>query len=382
MNKRLLILIGLLILGLQIISCTVSTASPTAPVARTTEMVTPVTESRQQKWNKLEVEAKKESRIGIVSSVGPGVREALDRGFTGKYGISLDFIAGKPEETVPKLLAERRAGLYLVDLLIAGVSPSDSLLESEGALESLDTALMLPEVLDKKLWWGGDLIWVDPNHFHVMFLAMPRAPVTINTDFVKSDEIKSYNGLLDPKWKGKIAYLDPTMSGAGRETFRQLGETLGMEYLRKLGNQEPVITRDERMMIEWVARAKYPIGIGIKPELQIEFKKAGAPIKTLTPIEGTFIGGGGGGLLLINKAAHPNAAKLFTNWLLSREGQIVASQAFGGQSAREDIPIDFLEPEVTRQPGVNYRPAFTLEANKKSVEYGETAKEMWGHLMK
>ncbi len=381
MKRMIIIVISWLTFMLLVSACSISPTSPSARPNVTTDVVNPATETWQQKWDRLAVDAKKEGRIVIVSSAGPVVREALSEAFAGKYGITLDFIVAKPEETVPKVLAERRAGLYLVDMLIGGVGPPD-LLGPEGAAEPLDSVLMLPEVLDKKAWWGGDLLWVDPNHFHVMFLALPRAPLTINTDLVSGDEIKSYRDLLNPKWKGKIAYLDPTMSGAGRETFVLVGEGLGMEYLQELGKQGPVITRDERIMIEWVARGKYDIGIVIKPALQTEFKKAGAPIKTLTPIEGTFISGAGGGLLLMNRAPHPNAVKLFINWLLSREGQIVASKAYGGQSAREDVPTDFLEPEVLRQPGVNYRPAFTLEDNKKSVNYSETAKEMWRHLMK
>ncbi len=381
MTRRIMIFVGLLILGLQIAGCALSSGGSGAPAAPATEKAKPVAEDWQQKWNKLQADAKGEGKVVIATSAGPVVRDAFTKAFTGKFGVNMEFIVAKPEETVPKLVAERRAGMYLVDMLIGGVGPPDSL-GADGELERLDGALILPEVLDKKAWWNGDLAWVDPNHYHVMFLAMPRAPLTINTDFVKPDEIKSYRDLLNPKWQGKITYFDPTISGAGRETFSLLGESLGKDFLVSLGKQEPVISRDGRQMIEWVARGKYPIGVGIVPELQIEFKKAGAPIKTVTPVEGTFISGAGAGLVYLTKAPHPNAAGLFANWLLSKEGEVVASEAFGGQSAREDVPTGSLEPEVIRQPGVKYMPALTLEYLQKADGYVKMAKDIWGPLLK
>ncbi len=265
--------------------------------------------------------------------------------------------------------------------MVGGIGPPDSL-GPEGAADPLDSVLTLPEVLDKKAWWGGDYIWVDPSHFHMMFLALPRAPLTINTDYVKSDDIKSYRDLLVPKWKGKITCFDPTISGAGREIFALLGDVMGKDYLKQLGDQQPVITRDRRLPMEWVARGKYPIGIGIGPDVQLEFKNLGAPTRTVTPAEGTFISGSGGGVLLMNKAPNHNAAQVFVNWLLSREGQTAASKAYGGQSAREDVPTDFLDPEVIRQPGVKYKPTFDLAYLREADSYAKIAQEMWAPLMK
>jgi ABC-type Fe3+ transport system substrate-binding protein len=72
--------------------------------------------------------------------------------------------------------------------------------------------------------------------------------------------------------------------------------------------------------------------------------------------EGARIAAGGtGSLSIINRAAHPNAAKLFINWWLSREGQVVAQRSNPlDQSLRIDIPNDDIKPETRRQPGVEY----------------------------
>ncbi|MBI4333073.1 MAG: extracellular solute-binding protein [Chloroflexi bacterium] len=328
-------------------------------------------------------EASKEGTVVIGTGVASDVRNELGKVFRGKYGVSLEFISGRTEEMTARVQAERRAGLNVTDLLIGGLGTTDTVLGPGGLLEPLDPMLLLAEVLDKKAWWGNDLLWVDPDHFHVMFIASPLRPITINSELVRVEEIKSYRDLLNPKWKGKIAFFDPTISGAGKNMFVLFAEgDLGIDYLRKLGEQEIVITRDVRLMVEWVARGKYPIGVGIARDSQRQFERAGAPINSITPVEGTHIGGGSGGIAMLKNAPHPRASRLFVNWLLSKEGQILAARLWGAQSARDDIPTDSLDADALREPGIKYMPTFTLEYQYKAEQYQQIARDLWGHLMK
>jgi len=226
----------------------------------------------------------------------------------------------------------------------------------------------------------GDLLWLDPDqHYHLMFLAGPQYAITINTKLVKSDELKSYRDLLNPKWKGKIAWYDPTVAGAGQMAFVGLANLMDIQFLRDLGKQYLIFTRDLRLQVEWVARGKYPIGIGVKPESVAEFIQAGAPISNNPVAEGTYTYTAG--IALMKNAPNPNAAKLFLNWLVSRDGQIVASKAYGSQSAREDIPTDFLGRFEVRKPGVKYLQVDRIIV-QKGKEYEKLAQEMWGQLIK
>ena len=159
-------------------------------------------------------------------------------------------------------------------------------------------------------------------------------------------------------------------------------KSFGLDYLRDLEKQKPVFTRDDRLLIEWVSRGKYPLALGAKPESITEFMRAGAPIRHLSVAEGTYLTGAGGGLAVFNNAPHPNAAALFANWLLSKEGQTVASKAWGVQSARKDVPTDFLEPTTVRQPGVKYYSLIGEGIDAKKREYMKLATEIWGHLLK
>lgn len=163
--------------------------------------------------------------------------------------------------------------------------------------------------------------------------------------------------------------------------FIGLANLMDIQFLRDFGKQTPLFTRDVRILMEWVARGKYPIGLGIKPELVTEFIKAGAPVSNNPVAEGTYTSSRG--IALVKNGPNPNAAKLFLNWLASREGQIVASKAYGMQSAREDIPTDFLDNYEVRKPGVKYVQVDRILAERGKKEYyGKIAQELWGHLMK
>ena len=72
---------------------------------------------------------------------------------------------------------------------------------------------------------------------------------------------------------------------------------------------------------------------------------------------------------MVKKAPHPNAAKVFINWILSKEGQIFYSRALGVQSARLDVPTDFQDPLSVRQPGIKYFNASTEEVLLSEPEH-------------
>ncbi|MBI4333079.1 MAG: extracellular solute-binding protein [Chloroflexi bacterium] len=381
--RSVLFIASAMLLALLVAGCGGSpTVQPAPPVAKTGAQE-PAASTWIQQWDKLVAAARNEGQVVIASSVGPSVRDALSHGFTGKYGVNLEFVTGKPAEIIPKVQAERRIGLYLVDLFLAGSGTVVPLLGADGALEPLTDALMLPEVVDGKNWWGGQLLWDSPKHLQVIFSAAPDMLLEINGDLVKEGDIKSFYDLLLPRWKGKIGFFDPTIAGGGNTFFVYMGEVVkDLDYLRALGKQDLAFTSDSRLLAEWVARGKYPVSIGLKGESATEFRKAGASIKTVPTVEGTPLSASGGGLALMNKAPHPNAAKLFINWLLSREGQTVSSRARGIQSAREDVPTDSLDSEGVRKPGLKYFALIGDVADQNRAVYMKMARDMYGPLMK
>ena len=146
-----------------------------------------------------------------------------------------------------------------------------------------------------------------------------------------------------------------------RRGFSITIKSLGREFIKRiLSETDIVISRDTRQMGDWLAGGKYAISIfGPVSRMDLDLMQTqGLPVDWFKPDqlkEGTYITGGSGGVALINKAPHPNAAKVGLNWLLSREGQMAYQRLFtqgndGPDSMRIDIPKDKV-PLGNRRPG-------------------------------
>ncbi len=367
--------------ALLLTACNPGFTPTAAPAPKNT--VAPVQPAWQTGWDRAVRGARDEGNIVIASLVAETARQSLAENFKAKFGLTAEFVSGRPAEFAPKILAERRAGLYLEDMMIGGGETGLSTLKPAAALDRLDPVLLLPEVVDGKAWYSGNLPWFDKDHTVLSFIASAQPAIIINTTLVKPGEIKSFRDLLDPKWKGKIILGDPTVGGSGNGIFSAMVEgIMDVNFVRSLAKQEPVIAKDERLLGEWLARGKYPIAMGIGTETVTEFMRAGAPIDIVTPVEGTYVSASTGVVLLLRNAPHPNAATVVINWLLSKEGGTVFSNAIGGQSARVDVPTDFLHPSRVRQPGGKYLMTGDEDYIAKKTDNLKLAKEIFADSLK
>ncbi len=340
--------------------------------------------SWQNEWNRTVAAGTKEGKVVIYTTAIPATRTSVADVFKKRYNITVEYIVGRGSELLPKLTQERKAGLYLADLYIAGATTQVNDMKPRGMLDPLKPLLILPEVTDPKGWWAGRLYFCDKEAQYALgFSLYAVGSMAQNTDLVKPQEIKSYKDFLNPKWKGKLVLGDPTVPGSGLRLFSTVGGyIMGMDYMRELAKQEPLITRDQRQATEWVARGKYPIVIGIVQEVIESFKKVGAPLNYISPSEGTWLSSSPGVISLINKSAHPNAAKVFLNWLLTKEGQTVYSRASGIQSARVDVPTDHLDADWLRDPAAKYLFADDADVLSREEEFTKLAKDIFRSLLK
>ncbi|MBI4332261.1 MAG: extracellular solute-binding protein [Chloroflexi bacterium] len=387
MNRLLLVSIIILLAGLLSGSCRQAVAP--SPVEEEKGPAAGISTGAskpawEQQWDNTTAEAKKEGKLVFIGSGGSALREVgMDKLLREKFGIAVELIGGGASEIIPKLVAERRAGLYLEDVFVLSTNSFINQLKPNGLTEPLDKMIILPEALDTKAWYNGDLPWVDKDHHQLALLAMPAATILINTELVKPDEIKSYRDLLNPKWKGKIVLVDPSQSGGGASWFSAMAEgIMDLNYLREFAKQEPVISRDDRLMGEWIARGKYPVSVGLGSKIVEEFRRAGAPIQVISAAEGTFVETASAALTVMKNPAHPNAAKLFANWILTREGITFMARAYGGQAARVDVPTDFLDPKQVRQPGVNYLDSNNEQYSIRKGEYLKVAAQIFAGSLK
>lgn len=315
---------------------------------------TVVQASWQQEWEKTLSEARKESSVVILMSGGTlaSTRQELMDIIKSKYGLTLDIKAGPGGLQAAKVIQEARAGLFLTDIYTAGSQTIVLNLKPEGLLQPMEPLLILPEVKDPKAWFEGDLPFIDKDRIIMGFSAYIQQGLAYNADYVSKEELQSYRDLLAPKFKGKMAISDPTVAGAGSAFASTIGlRVMGIDWLKELVKQDVTTTRDLRLLVEWLARGKYYIAMGAAGLLG-DVQKAGVRVYEHSPKEGGFLTTGRGSIAVFKKAAHPNATRIFVNWLLSREGQTIYSKGIDQQSARLDVPTDFLTPSVLRQPGV------------------------------
>ncbi len=361
-----------------------STITSSTPVPAATPSATPSQETRlawQLEWDKLVAAARNEGRVVLYTTAGSDVRTELSKAFKARYGVDLEQLPGRGEDLANKIITERRAGLYLADAYMAGPTTQINVLKPAGVFGKTEEALILPEVIDENLWLNRKLPFLDEERYIFSPRASPSQLITINTNLVKEAEIKSYRDLLNPKWKKNIVMQDPTFTGTAQTGLSMIGyKIMNWDFVRELARQEPVILRNDRLLVEWVAKARYPIGFGLKTDMVNEFILADASLKRVTAEEGTFLTSGAATFSIIKRPAHPNALKVFANWLLSREGQTVYSRANQTASARLDIPTNHLPPEELISAMARYYPE-DEDFYLKKPEFDKMLIESFGPLL-
>lgn len=248
----------------------------------------------------------------------------------------------------------------------------------------MEPALILPDVVNPANWYGGELPWGDKEHMNFTYYAYPSTPLGVNSSLINPLEIKSYNDLLNPKLKGKIIMNDPTVAGTGLKGFSVVGFSLmNLDFFRQLIKQEPMIIRNQRLQVEWLAQGKYNLLLFPLTTPMTEFQEAGAPIAIVQPKEGTYLSTGGANIALFNRAPHPNASKIFINWLFTKETQIKTTAIHKLQSARVDVSTEGLDPLKTRQPGIKYFIGSDREEwLSRDPEFIQSAQDLFGQMIR
>lgn len=360
-----------------------ATQPPAATKANPTVVVTP---SLQAKWEQTLAAARKEGVVVFYAEVTPGMREAVAAAFESKYGIKVEFVVGRATELAPRWEREKAGGVNQADVFLIGGGTGVLSMKPQGAFQRVEPQLMLPEVLDPNAWEGGKVQFLDKDRMIIPLTSSFTTYTGINTDMVKEGQLKSYKDVLKPEWKGQLVLMDPTVAGAaaGWATF-MITDAFGMEggkdYMRQLAATEPIMVKDIRQAVEWVSRGRYAMGMGLQHALTVEFKQMGAPITIQRFVEGGNINPGASCLELAANPAHPNAAVVFTNWLLTKEGQVAMNKPAGNPPIRKDLVIEGIDPTKIARPGEK---AFLTDENffKVQGQAMQIAREIYGPLLK
>lgn len=312
----------------------------------------------EKEWNETLAGAKREGKVVVVGSPDPVMRNEIIPKFTSRFGIPVEFIAGRSSQIVARIATERSAGIYSVDVYLSGPDTTANTLYGKKFVDPLRPLLILPEVVDGSRWKRGKPWFADPEERYVL---RPFSTISellhVNTDFVKPEEIRSSKDLLNPKWKGKIATEDATTTGAGANQAARYYNELGEEFVKKLYVEQKVInTRERRQLSDWLARGTYPICLTCREDDLRPLKKEGFKIFEYYELSDVPAGINGSPWMLTfaNNAPHANAARVFVNWIVAKEGLEIYSRGYGSATLRTDVDESFLNPKTLPRSGAKY----------------------------
>jgi iron(III) transport system substrate-binding protein len=313
-------------------------------------------------WNDVIAAAKKEGKVSVIGPQGNEIRDALTQGFMKAYpGVEVDLQSLAGDQTGPKVITPMAAGQHPVDLAITGTTTAIEALQPAGVIVPVQDWLVGPNDSDPKQWLNNKFTFSDnAGKYSMVFSAYVKAPWVVNGDQVNPAEFKSSNELLNPKYKDKIGFRNPRAAGGGLSvmTYWWATPSLGKDFIKKLVAQNPIIENDDRQLLDSTARGKYLVAIGPSDVLTTEFMKRGLPIKYVPSTqlsEGAYTTAGNGSLVVFKEPAHPNATKLYLDYLLSKEGQTAWTEASGIASYRRDVPHDKVVDFLVPREGVTYQ---------------------------
>jgi ABC-type Fe3+ transport system substrate-binding protein len=338
-------------------------AAAPAPTAGGTETAS------DQEWNALVAAARQEGTVAVLGPPTPDLRRRAPEAFQQRFGITLEYVGQASGDYGPRLASERSAGVYSADVVVSGANTMYEVLAGNGQIENgvmgmlapLRPALILPEVLDTSRYRTGKLLFMDPAEQYVLRTAnYTNHDVAINTDYVKPEELRTWQDMLKPEFRGKIVAYDPTIAGAGISAAVYKYERLGPDFVKRLFvDQEVVFTRDHRQTADMLAHGSRPIAMYIQGQAIGDLQEQGLPVTALPHLQGTAptVTGGFSYVGLLDHAPHPNAAKLFVNWMTSQAGQQVWQDAQLQASTRNDLDESrypaWFKPSVP-DPSVQY----------------------------
>ncbi len=309
----------------------------------------------QDEWEKTVAAAKKEGQVSVMGPLGSNTRDALTGPFMKKYGITVEYFGGRGGRLSTRAGLERRAGRYLWDVFVGGTTTGLTTMIPLKAFDPLEPSLILPDVKNPKNWRGGEIEFVDPGRQMVVMTPTHRVLLAVNSNIVKPGTFKSLKDLLKPEWRGKFVMADPRRPGSAQATFLffLLHPDLGLDFINALAANDPVMIGDPGVAMDGVARGKYPVILAPRSSILSDYLRRGLPLAIVDPTtvkEGSDISPGAGALAVFNRPPHPNAAKVYTNWLLTKEGQYELGKALFYVSARLDVPNDYYANELWRVP--------------------------------
>lgn len=302
--------------------------------------------------SRLVQEARREGSLVLYTSLAPTESTPLVQAFEKKYAIKVEIWRAVSEKIVQRVITEGRSRRHTVDVVETNAPEMEALSREQllGSFHSPFFADLPPFALPVHRQWAAD--------------RMAVYGVAYNTLAVKREDIpKSYEGFLDPKWKGKIG-VEATDGDWMSGVLTAMGNERGMHFMRRLADLRPDVRKGHILLAELVSAGEISVGLTIYQSNATTLKRRGGPIEwvALEPVitRPQAIG-------VARNALHPHAALLFADFVLSPEGQALLESM--GRS-----PISTkVKSEVNNMK-------YTMIDPIKALDESEKLEKMWNDL--
>lgn len=305
-----------------------------------------IADDRSADWNKIVAAAEQEGTVVINSQPNQAWRDYILREFAKAYPkITVNLSVLPTEQFVARVRTERQAGKYLWDVVASGAT-SGFFLEKDDALDPFLPELVLPEVKDAAVWGGWDEALVDSSRKYVFAMSAYLQPAYYNAKLVPqaSAQRLGLKVMLDPQYVGKTAWHDPSLAGGGQAIGPLVRAALGDDGLKKLIlDQKVVFYQQQQGVVEAMARSTALFALGPPiTSLIAPYVQAGAiganDIRSFgNSPEVAYESIGGNCLYVLKQRPHPNAARVFVNWMLTKQVQSELAKVLDMASRRQDV---------------------------------------------
>jgi ABC-type Fe3+ transport system substrate-binding protein len=294
-------------------------------------------------WDETVAAANKEGQLVISAPSGTAWREQLLLFQQAYPGIKLSATAAASRDFWPRVIKEREAKLNLWDLRVGGPDNLSYTVKTMGYMTPVRDMLILPELLDDKVWYGGlESIFLDTEKRYFLGFAIYEENIAYyNSKLITDPGMSDLRKIIEPQWSGKISMADPR-AGSPLVSSGAMLKTYGEDFLRTLmTNQKPVIVKEPRQQMDWLGSGRYPITIGLPSIAFVEYAAHGGSVSEFKKMTGPKTWTQGvGGIQALADAPHPNATKVFVNWILTHDVQARLMKAVKLNSRRKDIPVE------------------------------------------
>lgn len=317
--------------------------------------------SGKEREAKLIEEAKREGKLVYYGTIAIDQSTPLMDAFKKQYPfLKTEYYRSGNVNVYNKIRTEARANNNIVDVIDLRAGETYALVK-EGLIDpylSPSRNGIMPEFMEKKGYWTAP--------FH-----SPMA-LAYNTNFVKKEEApRSYDDLINSKWKGKMS-LDVEDADMMGTLIEYWGRNKGMGYFRKLAENAPSIRQGHTFQAQILAAGEVQVAPWLFGYRPLTMMQKGAPLSIilLEPVLSAA-----NYMLLARNSSHPHAAALYLDWVLSRDGGMkVFTEQLGRSAPRVGMKDKFPELQVPK-----YLPVDPENIGPKFNEYAKLYCEIFKH---